>query len=218
MSNTPTPKVLVPIANGSEEIETSCITDVLTRFGATVTTASCNPDESLTCTMSRGLKVLADQTISQAQTTTYDAIALPGGMPGAEVLKSSPVLKSMLLEQNKAGKTIAAVCASPAVVLAAHGILPPGSTCYPAPAFKELVEGYDGESRVVVKGNVVTSQGERNRKRSRQAARVVQYVLTPFFLSLRFSGPGTSLDFALKIGGVLFGEEEEDRIRKELLA
>ncbi|GMI49226.1 hypothetical protein TrCOL_g4719 [Triparma columacea] len=192
MSNTPTstqPKVLVPIANGSEEIETSCITDVLTRFGATVTTASCNPDESLTCTMSRGLKVLADQTITQAQTTTYDAIALPGGMPGAEVLKSSPVLKSMLLEQNNAGKTIAAVCASPAVVLAAHGILPPGSTCYPAPAFKELVEGYDGESRVVVKGNVVTSQG-----------------------------PGTSLDFALKIGGVLFGEEEEERIRKELLA
>jgi len=45
------PRVLVPIAHGSEEIETSCITDVLTRFGASVVTASCNPDGSTLCKM-----------------------------------------------------------------------------------------------------------------------------------------------------------------------
>jgi hypothetical protein len=50
-----TKKVLVPIAEDSEEIETTCITDTLTRFGADVTIASVMPD--LVCTMSRGIKV-----------------------------------------------------------------------------------------------------------------------------------------------------------------
>jgi hypothetical protein len=49
--------VLVPIGDGSEEIETTCITDTLTRFGAKVTVASVMPD--LVCTMSRGIKVSA---------------------------------------------------------------------------------------------------------------------------------------------------------------
>ena len=48
-------RVLVPIGDGSEEIETTCITDTLTRFGASVTVASVMPD--LVCTMSRGIKV-----------------------------------------------------------------------------------------------------------------------------------------------------------------
>ena len=50
-------RVLVPIADGSEEIETTCITDTLTRFGADVTTASVMPDGQLICKMSRGIKV-----------------------------------------------------------------------------------------------------------------------------------------------------------------
>ena len=52
-----TKKVLVPIADGSEEIETTAITDTLTRFGAEVTVASVKKDGALTCTMSRGIKV-----------------------------------------------------------------------------------------------------------------------------------------------------------------
>jgi hypothetical protein len=50
-------KVLVPIADGSEEIETTCITDTLTRFGADVTIASVMPEGELVCKMSRGIKV-----------------------------------------------------------------------------------------------------------------------------------------------------------------
>ena len=55
-----TKQVLVPISDGSEEIETTCITDTLTRFGAEVTIASVKPDGDLLCTMSRGIKVQAD--------------------------------------------------------------------------------------------------------------------------------------------------------------
>lgn len=52
-----TKRVLVPIADGSEEIETTCITDTLTRFGAEVTVASVMPGGELVCKMSRGIKV-----------------------------------------------------------------------------------------------------------------------------------------------------------------
>ena len=52
-----TKKVLVPIAEGSEEIETTCITDTLTRFGAEVTVASVMEGGELLCKMSRGIKV-----------------------------------------------------------------------------------------------------------------------------------------------------------------
>lgn len=50
-------RVLVPIAEDSEEIETTCITDVLARFGAEVVVASCKSDGALVCKMSRGIKV-----------------------------------------------------------------------------------------------------------------------------------------------------------------
>jgi hypothetical protein len=71
-------RVLVPIAEGSEEIETTCITDVLTRFGAHVTVASVMNGE-LVCKMSRGIKVMADTTIEEAAKDEWDLVALPGG-------------------------------------------------------------------------------------------------------------------------------------------
>lgn len=91
--------VLVPIADGSEEIETTCITDTLTRFGADVTVASVQT--SLTCTMSRGIKIQADCSISEAATKDWDLIALPGGMPGAEHLRDSKDLAELLAKQKE---------------------------------------------------------------------------------------------------------------------
>jgi transcriptional regulator GlxA family with amidase domain len=101
--------VLVPIADGSEEIETACITDTLTRFGAHVTIASVGP--TLECRMSRGIKVVADCPISDCVGKAWDLIALPGGMPGAEHLRDSADLVSLLQKQKADGKLYAAVCA-----------------------------------------------------------------------------------------------------------
>jgi hypothetical protein len=71
-------RVLVPIADGSEEIETTCITDTLTRFGAQVTVASVMNGE-LVCKMSRGIKVMADTSIEEAAKDEWDLVVLPGG-------------------------------------------------------------------------------------------------------------------------------------------
>lgn len=57
LSMTSAKRVLVPIADDSEEIETTCITDTLVRFGAKVVVASVKPDGDLVCKMSRGVKV-----------------------------------------------------------------------------------------------------------------------------------------------------------------
>jgi DJ-1/PfpI family len=77
-------RVLVPIANGSEEIETTCITDTLVRFGADVTVATVHDSADLICKMSRGIKVVADTTMAKAALEDdWDLIVLPGGMPGS---------------------------------------------------------------------------------------------------------------------------------------
>ena len=152
------PKVLVPIADDSEEVETACITDTLVRAGASVTVASVMPDGRLQVSMSRGLKVCADTTIEECASQAWDCIALPGGMPGAERLRDCKILTSLLKRHTSSGGLTAAVCASPAVVLASHGLLPEAATCYPAPAFKERVPGWE-DAQVVVDGNLVTSQG-----------------------------------------------------------
>ena len=153
-------RVLVPIADASEDIETACITDVLVRAGAEVTVASVMPN--LQVTLARGLKVVADCSINDCVGKEWDAIACPGGMPGAEHLRDSAPLKELLLAQAEKGKVTAAVCASPAVVLSSHGLLPGPATCFPVDKFKAVVSGWE-DSKVVVNGAIITSQAARPR-------------------------------------------------------
>jgi len=149
-------KVLVPIADGIEEIEAVCIIDVLRRAGAEVTVASV---DKLQVTASRGVKLAADKLISQCASETYDLIVLPGGMPGAEHLRDCKELETMLKKQSKENRLFAAICASPAVVLLRHGLLGQHrATCHPN--FVEKLPNTEAvESRVVVDGNLVTSRG-----------------------------------------------------------
>lgn len=178
-------KVLVPIADGSEEIETACIVDVLRRAEADVTVASVN---KLQVTASRGMKLVADQLISECVQNTYDLIVLPGGMPGAENLRDSKELAEMLKRQQNDGRLYAAICASPAVVLHHHGLLARRkATAYPG--FAEKFENTEAiDSRVVVDGNCITSRA-----------------------------PGTAMEFALKLVEILYGEQKAKDIARSML-
>jgi 4-methyl-5(b-hydroxyethyl)-thiazole monophosphate biosynthesis len=69
-----TKRVLVPIADDSEEIETTCITDTLVRFGAEVVVASVKPGGDLVCKMSRGVKMVADIPIDEAVGQSWDLV------------------------------------------------------------------------------------------------------------------------------------------------
>jgi 4-methyl-5(b-hydroxyethyl)-thiazole monophosphate biosynthesis len=76
-------------------------------------------------------------------------------MPGAAHLRDSPTLISILKKQNASGKLYAAICASPAIVLAGNGLVGEGATCYPAPGLLEKMSS-PVDDDVVVQGNVVT--------------------------------------------------------------
>jgi len=150
-------KVLVPIANGTEEIEAVCIIDTLRRAGAEVTVASV--EATLQMTASRGTKLIADTSIVDCAGTVYDCIALPGGMPGAEHLRDCEILTVLLHDQRKAGRLYGAICAAPVVVLQHHGLLAGRvATCHPAFA-SQLENPVYIEKRVVVDGNCITSRG-----------------------------------------------------------
>jgi 4-methyl-5(b-hydroxyethyl)-thiazole monophosphate biosynthesis len=150
-----TKKVLVPIADGTEEIEAVCIVDVLRRAGAQVTVASV--EKSLQVTASRGVKIVADSRIEDCTAASFDLIVLPGGMPGAEHLRDSEALIELLCRQQAAGRLYGAICAAPAVALLPHGLLE-GKTATAHPGFAGRLQA-GSESRVVVDGNVATSRG-----------------------------------------------------------
>ena len=177
-------KVLVPIADGTEEIEAVCIIDTLRRAGTSVTVASV---DQLQVTASRGVKLVADRLIAQCS-DTYDLIVLPGGMPGAEHLRDSKGLTALLVRQKDEGRLYGAICAAPAVVLQHHGLLGDRrATCHPN--FTHLLENPEAvESRVVVDETCITSRG-----------------------------PGTALEFALKLVELLLGPEKAEEVAQPML-
>ena len=152
-----TPKVLVPIADGTEEIEAVCIIDVLRRAEADVTVAAAG--NRLQITASRGVNIVADVLLEQCRGKSFDLIVLPGGIPGADNLNASPVLQTLLKEQRKKDRWYAAICAAPAVVLQPQGLLA-GKRATSHPAFMDRLDaGQAEEQRVVVDGRCVTSRG-----------------------------------------------------------
>lgn len=148
--------VLVPIADGTEEIEAVCLIDVLRRAGAEVTVASVG---DLQITASRGVKLVADCQIEDCQDDAFDLIVLPGGIPGAEHLRDSHPLVQLLRRHQAGGGWYGAICAAPAVVLSYHGLIG-GRQVTGHPSFTEqLTDGQPVTARVVVDGKCVTSQG-----------------------------------------------------------
>ncbi len=151
------PRVLVPLAEGFEEIEAVTIVDLLRRADIEVHTASL---ASRRVTGSHGITVEADLSLDDAQAADYDMIVLPGGMPGAEHLKNDVRVIALLHEFAAAGRFTAAICAAPGVL--AHAGLLEGreATSFPGFLRADSAPGIRlSESPVVVDGKVVTSRG-----------------------------------------------------------
>ncbi|XP_031282296.1 protein DJ-1 homolog C isoform X1 [Pistacia vera] len=150
------PRVLIPIANGSEEIEVVTIVDVLRRAKVDVVVASV--EKSVQVVASQGTKIIAEKLIRDASLSVYDLIILPGGITGAERLQKSRILKKLLKEQEAAGRIYGAVCSSP-LVLHKHGLLKEKRvTAHPSVISKLTNEVVNG-TKVVVDGKVITSGG-----------------------------------------------------------
>lgn len=147
-------RVLVPIADGVEDIETVTIIDVLRRAGITVDVASIH--DRLEVTAARGCRLIADGLLAE-QPRDYALIALPGGLEGARHFGACAALIERLHQQRSAGRPYAAICASPALALAPHGLLD-GVQATAYPSFQDRLP-QASSAPVVHDGLCITSQG-----------------------------------------------------------
>ncbi len=148
-------RVIVPLAEGFEEIEAVAIVDVLRRAGVEVTVAGVDDD---VVTGSHGIRIECDTQIGSVDPDHADAIVLPGGMPGARNLGKSDAVLRLLRTMARDGKLIGAICAAPTILNAAGILDERQATSHPAHEGEMNRCRYRHE-RVVVDGNVITSRG-----------------------------------------------------------
>jgi 4-methyl-5(b-hydroxyethyl)-thiazole monophosphate biosynthesis len=189
-------RVLVPLAEGFEEIEAVTIIDLLRRAGIEVCIARAGPqpDASLstrgagTVTGSHGIAIQADAELADLDETGFEMIVLPGGMPGAAHLRDDARVVGMLRRASERGGYVAAICAAPSVL--AHAGLLDGRAATSFPGFldERSTPGLQlSAAPVVIDGRVITSRG-----------------------------PGTAIDFALTLIEMLAGGRVRGEIESRL--
>ncbi|NUF50666.1 DJ-1 family glyoxalase III [Gilliamella sp. ESL0250] len=181
-----TKQALVFLSNGCEETEAVTTIDLLTRADIKVTTASISNTREIEC--SRGVTILAKKTILDIQYIDFDVVILPGGVKGAENFRDCPLLIEKLKQTHQSGGIVAAICASPAMVLQHHNLFPHADmTGYPTT--KEAFKNWKADRVYYDEQNkVITSQG-----------------------------PATSIDFSLKIIEVLLGKTKAAEVAQQLV-
>ncbi|MEA3489252.1 MAG: DJ-1 family glyoxalase III [Candidatus Omnitrophota bacterium] len=178
-------KAMIVLAEGFEEIEAISPMDILRRAEVKVVVAGLGGD---LITGAHGVSMKTD-TVFSGEGELPDAVVFPGGLPGAENLAGSSKLKEMILKMNSRGKLIAAICASPALVLAPTGILSGKSaTCYPGLEKNFSTDIKFVKEKVIRDGNVITSRG-----------------------------PATAFAFGVKIAEVLAGKAKAEMVADQML-
>lgn len=150
-----TTRVLIPLADGVEEMEAVIMIDVFRRAGWRVDVAGLKPG---VVEASRGVKIVPDQLWGDIDPQSYDVIALPGGKTGTEHFMGDERVLEAIRQHHQAGKLIAAICAAPLVLQRAGILSDENVTCHPLAA-GELKAGRRVDEPVVISGHIVTSQG-----------------------------------------------------------
>ncbi|MBF0425422.1 MAG: DJ-1/PfpI family protein [Magnetococcales bacterium] len=181
-------KVLIPLAQGCEELEAVTLIDLFRRAGIEVISAGLDAEP---VKASRGVVLVPDTTLDQVHDQAFDLIVLPGGLPGTERLNKDPRIKALVQRMAAAGKYVAAICAAPSVLGNAGLLQGRKATSYPGVLEKMALSGVTilDNTPVVTDGRIVTSRG-----------------------------PGTALLFALDLIEKLVGEAKRLEVAKGLLS
>jgi 4-methyl-5(b-hydroxyethyl)-thiazole monophosphate biosynthesis len=145
--------VLVPLAEGFEEIEAMTVVDVLRRAGIKVTTAGI-PGTMISG--SHGVRVMADVKLDSAVEKDFDALVLVGGSPGYTNLSKSGRLMKLVGNFHRDRKLVAAICGAPTVLAEAGILANVKATVYPG--LEKYIPKPRNE-RTIIDGNIITSQG-----------------------------------------------------------
>ena len=178
-------KVIVPLAEGFEEIESFTIIDILRRAGINVTVAGLKEG---VVDGGHGIRVIPDTVIDKVNADDFDAIALPGGYPGFVNLGESEKVLTLVREMYDKNKFVTAICGAPSV-LGKAGVIQ-GKKATVSPGREDTLTGAQpSQDRVVVDGNIITSRG-----------------------------PGTAMEFAIKLVEALAGKGKAEEVTKSVLA
>lgn len=178
-------KIGIFMADGCEEIEGLTVVDIARRGGLDIETISITDKTEVTS--SHKVTFMTDTTKAQADFDSYDAIVLPGGMPGTINLGADATVVDTIKKFAAEGKLVAAICAAPSVLGENHILEGKKATCHPG--FEDKLLGATWiEQPVVVDGNVITSRGM-----------------------------GTAIAFALEIVRYFKDDEAVDHIRQGLV-
>lgn len=182
--------VLVPIAQGCEELEAVTIIDLLRRADIDVTTASLDSGHQVKpVTASHGVIITPDITLDEAMTHNYDMMVLPGGLPGADHLDNDQRIHSLLKKMASENKYTAAICAAPKILANADLLEGKSATSYPGFIDKmNLKNTHIKEDAVVCDDRIITSRG-----------------------------PATAMEFALTLIETLCGKEKRNEVAAGLL-
>ncbi|MEM7304903.1 MAG: DJ-1 family glyoxalase III [Pseudomonadota bacterium] len=150
-------KVLVPLANGCEELEAVTVIDLLRRASVEVVVAGL---ENGPVKASRGTVLLPDILLKDTDHNHFDMIVLPGGLPGADHLAEDPVLADIINSMVQRQAYIAAICAAPKVLANSGYLDNRTATAYPGVLSQEKYPAVlISEEDLVIDGNFITSKG-----------------------------------------------------------
>ncbi len=148
-------KVLIPLAQGCEEIEAVTVIDILRRAGIEVVSASLDGQPVVA---SRGVALLADVVLDAVLHDHFDMIVLPGGQPGSNNLKADQRVMTLLQHMAQQGKYLAAICAAPSVLASAGLLDGRQATSFPGALDKFSLVNQQPDA-VVEDGTLITSRG-----------------------------------------------------------
>ncbi len=149
-------RVLVPISEGTEEMEAVICIDLLRRSGCEVVVAGLDGSDAVTA--SRGVRILPDCAWNVAEPMPFDALVLPGGAVGTRRFCAHAGLLEAVRRLHTSGRWIAAVCAAPLALQAAGILAGRTATCHPGVA-TQLTSSTRSDDAVVIDGRIITSQG-----------------------------------------------------------
>lgn len=150
------PSILVPLAEGFEELEAVTVIDLLRRAGFEVVSAGLKPGP---VRASRKTVIVPDATLDEAVKRDWDMVVLPGGLPGATNLNADARVHEILKRTARGGRHVAAICAAPQVLASAGLLDNRRATSYPG-TLDPYQDKVQVTSQAVVKdGKIITSMG-----------------------------------------------------------
>jgi 4-methyl-5(b-hydroxyethyl)-thiazole monophosphate biosynthesis len=150
-------RILIPLAQGCEELEAVTVIDLLRRAGLDVVTAGL---VSGPIKASRGVMLLPDVLLDDVLDQPFQMIVLPGGLPGADHLDRDPRIRTLLERITRENGYIAAICAAPKVLARAGLLAGRRATGYPGVLDPLNLQDVTIDTAAVVQdGQVITSRG-----------------------------------------------------------